>query len=99
MAERREPSKAEVSKQVFHGQAMMSSHLTQNRAERARFERIVRRHGQMMLAAGLRGEPTMRTTLPGELISERPAQGLLQVGGAKIARELHARASTSSNTR
>jgi hypothetical protein len=33
------------------------------------------------------------------LVSERPTQGLLQISGGEIARQLHARENTSSSTR
>lgn len=83
----------------IHCDAVMRGYFAENGAERARLERVVRRNGQMMLACGLRGEPTMGATLPSELVSECPSQGFLQIAGRKVARQLHVRAITSSTTR
>jgi hypothetical protein len=92
-------SEFELPQGIFESQVVMSSRFTENGATRAGLERVVRGDGEMMFATGLRGEPTMRTALSGELLAQHPAQGFLQVGCSQITRQLHARASNSSNPR
>ena len=92
-------SEFELLQHVVHGEAVVRSHFTEDGAKRAQLERVVRGNRQVVRATGLRGEPAMGPTLASELVSERPAQGLLQISGGKIARQLHARENTSSSTR
>ena len=92
-------SKTKLPQDLFEREAVVFHDFAQNRTESAGTQRVVIRNGEMMLATGLGGEPTVRANLPREFIAKGAAQRLFKFTGGKIARELHAVASSSSMTR
>lgn len=96
---RRVVSQFEPSQEVFQRQTVVGGNFTKNGTQRSRLEWTMRWNGQMMLAAHLGGEPAMGTALASTLIAKRSPQRLLQIAGSQIARELHPKAKSSSNTR
>jgi len=90
---------AKLLQNLIQRQVMMRHDFAQNGAQRAGAKRVMMGNGQMMFTANLRGQAAMRTELPDQLVAESAAQRLFQIGGGKVARKLHAVASSSSMTR